>query len=322
MKRMVMMGLLAFLAATAFSACKAKSDLPPVLTGLVDATEIDVASKIPGRIKELAVKEGDQVKEGDKLLVIESEEILAKMDQASAAIGAAQAKLKMARHGARVEEKKQAKKALEAAQQQAEITRKMHDRLIALREKDAVSQAKFDEVEFQFNVAQAQLGLAQARVEMVENGARSEEIEALEQLVKQGEGVLSEVKSYSKEMVQNAPITGEVSKIILHKGELAATGYPIITLVDMSDIWAAFSVREDLLKSLAIGQDIKVQIPALGKTATMKVFHIAPLGDFATWRATSDKNSFDLKTFEVKVRPTEPIEGLRPGMSVRWSREG
>lgn len=304
-----------------FSCGKGKEAEKKVITGLIDAVEIDVASKVPGRISELFIKEGDKVTAGQKLLTIESEEIAAKLEQVNAGLNAAKAKLKMAKNGARIEDKEAAKKQYEAAKEQFDLAKKMYDRMKLLYEKGTIPQAQYDDWLFKYNVAQDQVDIAKTRYDLALKGARLEEIEALDFLVKQTEGLLNEVNSYKKETAQNSPIDGEVSKIILHKGELAATGYPIVTLVDMSDVWAIFTVREDMLKNIKMGTELKAEIPALGKTVTLKVFNIAAMGDFATWKATSEKNSFDLKSFEVKARPIEKVEGLRPGMTARYFYE-
>jgi len=291
------------------------------MTGLADATEIDVASMIPGRVSELFVKEGDRVEKGQKLVLLEGDIIEAKVEQVNAAIDAAKAQLKMARKGTRPEEKRAVRRQVDAAGHQVDITKKMYDRLKALYDQKAIPKAKLDEVEFKFNVATEQLAMAEAKNDMVQKGARDEQLEALEALVNRAQGALAEVQSYNKETTQYAPISGVVSKIIVHEGELAATGYPILTVVNMDDIWAIFSIREDKLKNIQQGRIIHASIPALGKTVDWEVFNISALGDFATWKATSDKNSFDLKSFEVKARPVEPVDGLRPGMTVRWKLE-
>jgi HlyD family secretion protein len=293
---------------------------PKVLTGLIDATEIDVASKIPARVKEMKVREGDRVTRGQPLVVLESEEIEAKLSQVHSAIDAARAKLAMARNGARRQEKEQAAKAVEAAQAQFDLARKMHERLSRLVQEGSVPQAAFDDVEYRFQAARDQVEIADARWRMVKEGARTEEVEALEALVRQAEGTLAEVESYGRERAQAAPIEGEVARLVLHEGELAATGYPILTLVAIDDPWASFAVREDLLKELAVGTRVTAEVPALGRSVDFEVTSIAVMGDFATWKATSARDSFDLKTFEVKARPTARVEGLRPGMTVRWTR--
>jgi HlyD family secretion protein len=291
------------------------------VTGLVDATEIDVASKVPGRVKEVFVREGQKVEAGAKLVSIESDEISAKIDQVNAAVSGAEAKLRMAQSGARQEERDTARQAVESAKHQVELAKKTYDRVEALRSSGAVAEASFDEADARYKLAKDQLDMAQSRYGLVMRGARTEEIQALSSLVAQSKANLAEVQSYQKETSQTAPIAGEVTKIVLHRGELAATGYPIVTLVDMNDLWASFAVREDMLARVRQGNRITVEIPALGRTAEMQIEAISAMGDFATWRATSEKNSFDLKSFEVKARPVGAIEGIRPGMTVRWTVE-
>ena len=303
--------------ALALAACGAPGPAP--ITGLVDATEIDVASKIPGRVKQLSVREGDAVTAGQDLVVIESQEVAAKIDQVKAVVSAARAKLLLARHGARREEKAQAERALETTRSQLVVAQKGFDRASALVQTGTITQAAFDDADFRYKAAQDQVAMAQARYDVVVKGARSEELDALEALVRQGEGSLAEVESYGREMVQTAPIKGEVAKILVHVGELAAAGYPILSLVDRSDSWAAFPVREDVLADVKVGTTLQVEVPALRRTVPMVVYSVAPMGDFATWRATGEKGSFDLRTFEVRARPAAPEAELRPGMTARFT---
>ncbi|PKQ02981.1 MAG: hypothetical protein CVT72_15980 [Alphaproteobacteria bacterium HGW-Alphaproteobacteria-11] len=208
--------------------------------------------------------------------------------------------------------------AVAAARHQVGITRKMVDRMTTLNEEKVVPTARFDEATFHYDTALDQLTIARARLDAVDAGAREEEIDGLEALVRQAEGALAEIAVYRKETEQRAPISGLVSKVYLHRGELAATGAPILTLVDLDDVWASFAVREDLLRDLHVGDRVTVDVPALGRQIPMELRHLAAMGDFATWRATSDRDRFDLKTFEVRLRPVDPDAGLRPGMSVRW----
>lgn len=308
-------------AALLLSACGHDAPSPKHVTGLVDATEIDVASKIPGRVVELEVREGDRVEKGQKLAKIESEEIGAKMQQVKAAMEAAEAKLRMARSGARQEEVEAARRQVESAKHQVQIAQKTYERVEKLHEANAIADAKLDEAKFQYDVARDQLAVAEAKLTVLRKGARPEEIDALAALVDQAQATLTEVTVYEKEMVQTAPIAGEVSKIVVHRGELAATGYPIVTLVDLSDLWVTFTLREDALRNVRKGTTLRVFVPALDREAQLEVFHIAAMGDFATWRATSERDAFDLKSFEVRARPLAPIEGLRPGMTIRWYPE-
>ena len=288
------------------------------ITGLIHATEIDVASKVPGRVVAVHVQEGQHVKSGDLLVELNLDELDAKLLQATSSIDAAKAQLALAEKGARPQEKKALTNQVDSARAQVDVTKKMLDRMSKLLEEKAVPQAKYDEVEFKYQVSLNQLEMAQAKLDAVNKGARSEEIRALEALVEKGESVAKEIESYQRERTQTSPVDGEVSKIVVHEGELTNTGYPIITLVKMDDIWASFAIREDRLKNLRIGDEVEIEVPALDRKIPMKVANISALGDFATWRATSDRDRFDLKSFEVKLRPTQPVDGLRPGMTARW----
>ncbi len=288
------------------------------ITGLINATEIDVASKVPGRVLKVHVQEGQPVKAGDLLVELNLEELNAKLLQATSAIDAAKAQLSMAEKGARPQEKKAAANQVEAARAQVDVTKKMLDRMQSLLDEKAVPQAKYDEVEFKYQVSLNQLEMAEAKLDAINSGARSEEIRALEALVAKGKSVAAEIEIYQKEKEQYAPVDGVVSKIVVHEGELTNTGYPIVTIVKLDDIWASFAIREDRLKDIRVGDMVEIEIPALDQKIPMQVANISAMADFATWRATSDRDRFDLKSFEVKVRPVNPVDGLRPGMTARW----
>ncbi|HMA95218.1 MAG TPA: biotin/lipoyl-binding protein, partial [Polyangiaceae bacterium] len=224
-------------------ACTKPAAPPLVLTGLVDAVEIDIASKVPGRVSELNVEEGQRVHRGDKLVKLRSEEILAKFAQASAASDAAQAKLSLARHGARPAEQAAVARELESAKHQVEITQKTFERMTELISSGTVAQARYDEAKFRYDVAREQLAMVEAKREIIQQGARREEVSALAALVEQSRGVIAEMRAYEAETEQSAPIDGEIGKIVLRPGELAGTGAPILTLVAIQDPWVSFSLR-------------------------------------------------------------------------------
>ncbi len=116
---------------------------------------------------------------------------------------------------------------------------------------------------------------------------------------------------------------GEILEHIVYPGEIASAGMPILTMINPDKIWVTFNIREDQLKGLKKGQVIAGMIPALNRRILeMEVYYISPLGEFATWRATSASGGFDLRTFEVRAKPLQKLEGLRPGMSVvvPWER--
>ncbi len=291
---------------------------PTILTGMVEATEIDVSSKIPGRIDSVVVSRGDHVVKGQLLFTIQSREVDAKVEQARALRDAAQAKYDMARNGARPEEREGAEKLFNQAQAQFDLAEKTWNRVHALFTDSVVSTQEKDQIEFQYKAAREQRDAAKARYEMVKSGARSEEIRGAEALFRQAENGFAEALSYQSETHIYSPLEGEISKLIVDPGEMVASGYPIVTVTKSPDQWIVLQVREDLMKKFSMGASIDADIPALSLSAVpLKVAYIAPMADFATWRATNQKGDFDLKTFEIQLRPALPIAGLRAGMTAR-----
>ena len=289
---------------------------PEVIQGEMEVEEYRVSGKVPGRILELRVKEGDIVKAGDTLAIIEAPEVEAKMVQAQSAADAAQAMEQMTKNGVRKEQVQAAAQLLEQAKAGLEIAEKSYNRMKILFEEEVISAQKYDEAEAMYKSAQAQVKAAQSQYEMAVNGARAEEKRAASATVGQARGAMQEVNSYIRETVQIAQIAGEVTDVYPKVGELVGTGTPIMSIAVLDDQWATFNIREDHLKDIKVGAELTVHIPALDKETKMKVTSVKDKGSFAVWKATKASGQYDQKTFEVKARPTEKIADVRPGMSV------
>ena len=288
---------------------------PEVIQGEMEVEEYRVSSKVPGRILEFRVKEGDFVKAGDTLAIIEAPEVMAKMTQAQSAVDAASALEDMARNGARKEQIQAARQLLEQAKAGLEIAEKSYKRMQQLFDQEVVSAQKRDEAEALYKSAQAQVKAAQSQYDMALNGARAEERRAASASVGQARDAVQEVTSYIRETVQIAQMDGEVTDVYPKVGELIGTGSPIMSIALMDDQWATFNIREDQLKDIKVGTEVTVKVPALDKELTMEVYHMKDKGSFAVWKATKASGQYDQKTFEVKARPKEKLEGVRPGMS-------
>ena len=289
---------------------------PEVIQGEMEVEEYRVSGKVPGRILELRVKEGDLVKAGDTLVIIEAPEVEAKMVQARNAADAAAAIAQMAQNGARKEQVQAAAQLYEQAKAGLEIAEKSYNRMKKLYEEEVISAQKFDEAEAMYKSAQAQVKAAKSQYDMAVNGARAEERRAASATAGQARGAVQEVQGYVRETVQIAQMAGEVTDVFPKVGELVGTGTPIMSIAVMDDQWAAFNIREDQLKDIKVGQEITVRIPAIDKEAKMKVTSMKDKGSFAVWKATKASGQYDQKTFEVKARPTEAMKDIRPGMSV------
>ena len=289
---------------------------PEIIQGQAEVDEYRVSSKVPGRILEFRVKEGQTVQAGDTLAILEAPDIAAKMEQARAAVAAAQAQNEKAIKGARREQIQAAYEMWQKALAGLEIAEKSYTRVKNLHDQGVMSTQKLDEVTAQRNAARATEKAAKAQYDMAKNGAEREDKAAAAALVERAKGAVAEVESYIKETYLIAQTAGEVSEIFPKVGELVGTGAPIMNIAILDDMWITFNVREDLLQGLGMNTEFEAFIPALDKNIRLKVYYMKDLGTYAAWKATKTTGQFDLKTFEVKAAPQEKVEGLRPGMSV------
>ncbi len=289
---------------------------PEVIQGQVEVSEYRVSSKVPGRILEIRVKEGDFVKVGDTLAILDAPEVHAKMEQAQSAKDAAAAMELMAQNGAREEQVRGAYNILQQAKAGVEIAEKSYNRVQRLYDEGVLSEQKRDEAYANFKAMEAQMKAAQSQYDMARNGARREDKMAAAAQVGRARGAINEVTSYIHETVQIAQMEGEVTDIYPKQGELVGTGAPIMSIAVMKDLWGTFNVREDQLHGLAVGSTFTAFVPAFNKDIQLKVYYMKDQGSYAVWKATKANGQYDLKTFEVKARPVEPMEGLRPGMSL------
>lgn len=293
------------------------------LQGEIDMQTVNVSSKIGGRITDIPVKKGDIVEKDTVLAVLDTPEIQAKLEQTNALLDAAKAQNTKAETGARNEQISMALNTLKQAQAGQELANKTYLRMKNLYEEGVIPAQKMDEALAAYNSANSTVAVAKSNYEMLLNGTRKEDKSAAAANVKRAEGAVSEVESYLSENQLKAPVRGEVTQINSETGELVATGFPVVVISNPDDVWATFNIREDMLKKIKVGKVIKVKIPAISdKPFDFKVNYISVLGNFATWKATRAKGEFDMKTFEVRMVPTEKIDGLRAGMSalVEWNK--
>lgn len=289
---------------------------PETIQGQVEVSEYRVSSKVPGRILELRVKEGDYVNVGDTLAILDAPEVRAKMTQAESAENAASAMDEMANNGARKEQVRAAFAVLQQAKAGLDIAQKSYNRVQRLFDEGVMTAQKRDEAFASYKAMEAQVKAAQSQYDMAVNGARIEEKKAAAAQVNRAKGAVAEVNSYIHETMQIAQMAGEVSDVYPKVGELVGTGSPIMTVSLMNDIWGTFNVREDQLDGMKIGSVITAFVPAYNRDIRMKVYYIKDQGSYAVWKATKSNGQYDLKTFEMKARPIDKIDGLRPGMSL------
>ena len=291
------------------------------LYGVMQAKTVDVAAKVTGRVETLPVHEGDTVSAGQLLMTLDIPEVEAKLKEVEALKSAATARQSLVDEGARPQEIRAAKAQMQRAQAGQELAQKTFNRVHALYREGLISKQKHDEALAQKKSADELLAAAKEQYDIALTGARTQEKQAATALTAQATGGVEQVESLVKEKNVTSPIASEISRIYVEIGEVAAAGLPLATLVDLSDQWAVFNIREDDLPKITKGAVLSAEIPALNaKNVQFKVYFINPRGDYATWRATRQSSGYDLRTFEVRARPVQHVSDLRPGMSVIVNR--
>ena len=291
--------------------------VPEFIQGEAEADEWRISGKVPGRISCFRVSEGDRVSKGDTVALLESPEVWAKQLQAQAASEAAQALSEKARKGTRAEQVTMAYEQWQKAQAALEVAQKSYERVQRLFDNEVMSAQKRDEAAANYKAMLATERAAKAQYEMARNGAQQEDKMAAEAQLSRAKGALAEVNAYLQETVLLSPVDGEVSGRYPKVGELVGTGAPVMSVIDLKEMWVVFHVREDLLGELKMGAEFTGIVPALGnKEVKLKVSYLKNMGSYAAWKATKTTGQYDAKTFEVKATLVEQVEGLRPGMSV------
>ena len=297
---------------------------PDLVQGMADADNINVSAKITARVSRFHVNEGDRVVPGQLLFELDSPEVIAKERQIAALLDGARAQQAKADEGARTEEIRAAQANWRRATAAADLAQSTARRLQTLFTEGVVTRQRKDEADSQAHSATEAEAAAKAQYDQAVAGARVQDREAAHAQVRQAEGALAEVEVSHDEVRGRAPVAGEVGKRLADIGELVPAGHPVFTLVDIAHVWVAFFLREDQMQSLRVGKTLRGDVPALGaKNVPFSVYFINPAGDFATWRATRQSSGYDVKSFEVRARPAQPLNGFRPGMSVLfpWPQE-
>lgn len=290
---------------------------PQIIEGQAEATSVRVSGKLPGRVMDFYVQEGDMVKAGDTLVHIHSSIVEAKLQQARSMEEVAQAANRKVDAGTRSQIIQSAYDMWQQAISAVTITKKTYDRIEALYKEGVMSEQKRDEAKAAYDAATSAASAAKSQYEMAKQGAQSEDKQAASAMVSAAGAGVNEVEALLEDQYLTAPCDGQIDVIFPHVGELVALGAPIMNVLKIQDKWVTFNVREEYLEDMTLGKEITVMIPALKKKeAKVKIYYVRDLGSYATWHATKTTGDWDSKTFEIKARPVEDIPDLRPGMTV------
>ena len=288
-----------------------------ILEGQAEATSVRVSGKLPGRVVEFYVQEGDLVHKGDTLVHIHSSLAEAKLEQAQGMETAARAMDRKVDAGTRSQIIQSAYEMWQQANAAVTITKKTYDRMQNLYSEGVMSEQKRDEAKAAYDAAVAAAKAAESQYSLAKSGAQSEDKTSAAAMVTVAKGGVSEVEALLEDQYLTAPCDGQIDVIFPHVGELVALGAPIMNVLKLQDKYITFNVREHYLKDFRMGQDVTITIPALdNKELKARIYYIRDLGSYATWHATKTTGDWDAKTFEVKMRPAEDLPDLRPGMTV------
>ncbi|MBD5185435.1 MAG: HlyD family secretion protein [Bacteroidales bacterium] len=289
------------------------------LEGQADATAVRISGKLPGRVAEVFVHEGDMVHKGDTLIRIHSSLAEAKLLQAEGMETASKAMNKKVDAGTRRQIIESARQLVNQAAAARGIAEKTYTRMNNLYNQGVISEQKRDEAKAAYDAAVAGEKAAQSQLSLAESGAQSEDKTASEAMVTVARGGVDEVEALLEDQYLTAPCDGQIDQVYPQVGELVSLGAPLMSLLKVDDKWVTFNVREGELSKLKLGQEIEVMVPALDKKKIKaRIYYIRDLGSYATWRATKATGEWDSRTFEVKARPAEQLPDLRPGMTVLY----
>lgn len=286
------------------------------LQGEAEVTEVRISSKVPGRIEKFFVEEGDLVRRGDTLAILSAPDVYAKLSQATAAEQGAAAQSNKAQKGARVEQINGAYEMWQKAKVGVDIAQKSFTRVQNLYNKGVTTAQKRDEAEANYNAAVATEKAAKSQYDMAKNGAEREDKDAALAMLNRAKGAVAEVDSYITETYLISPVDGRISDRFPNVGELVGTGAPIMNVMNLSDKWGTFNIREDRLQNFKIGQTVTAFVPALNKEVQLKISYMKDLGSYAAWKATKTTGGYDRKTFEVKGHFVDNQPDILPGMSL------
>lgn len=319
MKKKTLFTLLLMLAAIALAILFRAHNQDLLLQGEVDAPEVIVASKAKGRVVERLIERGDDVKSGQLIIQLDSPELMAQLRSAQATRDEAKAQLELSLHGTREESIRNLRANLAQAEAQYRNAQNDYNRNLSVAGKGYISKSELDASRRSRDTVFQQVQAAKANLDEGINGDRVEQRQQYAAALRAAEENLLQIQAQSDDLQVKAPVDGEVGPIPAEVGELLNAGSPLVTLIRVPDAYFVFNLREDILAHVRKGDKVTLRVPALkDKMIDTEVRYIAPLGDYATKRATRATGDFDLKTFEVRLYPSQPVDGLRPGMSTLW----
>lgn len=303
------------LAVIAFGLWKSYQPAPLELQGRVEAETVQVATKVPSRIEEIYVEEGQRVKKGDVLVRLNSPEIQAKKQQAAAALQSALALQSTAERGSQEENIASLYANWQSLKAQQNLAKVSYERGANLFKEGVISRQRRDELYAASQSAAQMTEAAYQQYARAKRGSTSQQKSSADAQVDIAQAALDEANALEAETQLVAPVNGTVSKTYGKVSELVATAVPVVSLIE-DQMWVSLNIREDQYAPFQKMSSIEGYIPALDKTATFKIKQISAEGEFATIKTTRQTGGYDVRSFKLHLVPAPAIPELKVGMSV------
>ncbi len=288
------------------------------ITGMVDAEFIDVSASLPGRIDRIFVHEGDEVKEGQALANMKDEELQTIQQQALDAVTITENTEQLAIRGAAPEVVQATRNLQKIAEDQMHLMEKTYTRFSNLYREGVVSGQEFDLVKFRYQAAQKELETAKLNVQLLEKGGNQETKNQAKALVNQAKNAEKLSQQVREKLVIKAPISGSISSLISHAGEMVNAGYPMMTIQKSNSFLVSFNLRQDQMSKVEKGKLVQIKIPGVTpELISARVSELAPALGYADFVPENQKGQIQLRTFKITCKPIDinKIKGLRVGMT-------
>lgn len=303
------------LAVIAFGLWKSYQPAPLELQGRVEAETVQVATKVPSRIEEIYVEEGQRVKKGDVLVRLNSPEIAAKKQQATAALQSALALQSTAERGSQEENVASLYANWQSLKAQQNLATVSYQRGENLFKEGVISRQRRDEL---YAASQSALEMTEAAYQQyarAKRGSTPQQKSSADAQVDIAQAALNEANALEAETELLAPVNGTVSKTYGKISELVATAVPVVSLIE-EKMWVSLNIREDQYAPFQKLESIQGYIPALDQTASFQIKSISAEGEFATIKTTRQTGGYDVRSFKLHLLPTQTMPELKVGMSV------
>ena len=315
-KAIGLMVLILLLGLIAFGLWKSYQPKEIELQGRVEADTIHVSTKVPSRIEEIYVHDGQKVSKDQELVRLFSPEVDAKKQQALAALQSALALQSTAERGSQQENIDSLYANWQSLKAQEALAKTTYQRGANLFKEGVISRQRRDEMQAAALSTSQLTEAAYQQYARAKRGSTPQQLSSADAQVQIAQAAVAEANALAAETKLRSPIDGTVSKTYGKVSELVAMGVPVVSILQDDDLWVSVNVREDLYAQIYKAKSMDGFIPALNQTATFKIKTIDAEGEFATIKTTRQTGGYDIRSFKIHLAPVQPITDLKVGMSV------